>query len=108
MTTFESVCKKMVSLDQSGNGKPSENGQTADAAGPMPPEVAHELNNLLTLVQGYADRLLSKHGANPALQPALQKISEAARRAALLIREMRSSDSHLPPPRTSTPPEPAD
>ena len=53
----------------------------------MTPVVAHELNNILTIVQGYADRLLLRHGEDPALLPHLRLISEAARRAAIVVRE---------------------
>ena len=49
-------------------------------------DVAHELNNVLTIVRGYADRLLLKHGENPALRPELQLISDNARRAANVVR----------------------
>lgn len=49
-------------------------------------DVAHELNNILTIVRGYADRLLLKHGDNPALRPELQLISDNSRRAASVIR----------------------
>ena len=55
----------------------------------MAPAVAHELNNILTIVQGYADRLLLHHGGDPALMPHLKQISEAARRAAGVIRKAR-------------------
>ncbi len=53
----------------------------------MAPSVAHELNNILTIVQGYADRLLLHHGGDPTLMPHLKQISEAARRAAGVIRK---------------------
>lgn len=49
-------------------------------------DVAHELNNVLTIVRGYADRLILKHGDNPALRPELQLISDNARRAANVVR----------------------
>jgi signal transduction histidine kinase len=49
-------------------------------------DVAHELNNILTIVRGYADRLILKHGDNPALRPELKLISDNARRAANVIR----------------------
>ncbi len=49
-------------------------------------DVAHELNNILTIVRGYADRLIVKHGENPALRPELKLISDNARRAANVIR----------------------
>lgn len=50
-------------------------------------EVAHELNNILTIIQGYAERMIVKHGDNPALRPELQKISDNARRAVLVVRQ---------------------
>lgn len=50
-------------------------------------EVAHELNNILTIVQGYADRMLLKHGDNPALRPELELISKNTRRAVAVIRQ---------------------
>jgi hypothetical protein len=53
----------------------------------MAPTVAHELNNILTVVQGYADRLLLHHGGDSALMPYLKQISEAARRAAGVVRK---------------------
>jgi signal transduction histidine kinase len=50
-------------------------------------EVAHELNNILTIIQGYAERMILKHGDNPALRPELQLISENARRAVSVVRQ---------------------
>jgi hypothetical protein len=58
-----------------------------DPARHVAPVVAHELNNILTIVQGYADRLLLRHGEDPALLPQLRLISEAAKRAAIVVRE---------------------
>ncbi len=59
---------------------------------PEPPrqisrEVAHELNNILTIIQGYADRMIVKHGSNPALSPDLQVIADNTRRAVSVIRQ---------------------
>ena len=50
-------------------------------------EVAHELNNILTIVQAYTDRMLMKHGENPALRPDLLLILENTRRAVSVIRQ---------------------
>jgi signal transduction histidine kinase len=58
-----------------------------DPARHMAPTVAHELNNILTIIQGYADRLLLHHGGDSALMPHLKQISEAARRAAGVVRK---------------------
>ena len=51
------------------------------------PEVAHELNNILAIVQGYADRLLLQYPHDPTLTAQLKMITEAARRAATIIRD---------------------
>ena len=59
-------------------------------------EVAHELNNVLTIVRGYADRLIMKHGENPALRPELQLISDNARRAERVIRAASQPKPALP------------
>jgi len=49
-------------------------------------DVAHELNNILTIIRGYADRMVLKHGENPALRPELQMISENVKRAESVVR----------------------
>ena len=49
-------------------------------------EVAHELNNILTIIRGYADRMLIKHGENPTLRPDLLLIAENVKRAESLVR----------------------
>lgn len=50
-------------------------------------EVAHELNNILTIIQGYADRMILKNGENAALRHDLQLISDNTRRAVTVIRQ---------------------
>jgi hypothetical protein len=50
-------------------------------------QVAHELNNILTILRGYAERMMIKHGDNPALRPDLQLINDNLRRAERVIRE---------------------
>ena len=65
-----------------------------DPARHMAPRVAHELNNILTIVQGYAERLLLQNNADPALTPHLRLISEASKRAALIIREATPPDAN--------------
>lgn len=49
-------------------------------------EVAHELNNILTIIRGYSDRMIMKHGENPGLRPDLQMIAENVKRAESVIR----------------------
>ena len=59
----------------------------SDASRYVSPNVAHELNNVLTVIQGFAERLILKHGSDAALQPYLKMISDASRRAAVIVRE---------------------
>jgi len=87
MQPSEFIYKKMASLEQSGAVKFQETASKLDSARQMPRTVVHELNNILTIIQGYADRLLLQHRENPSLQPQLRMIFESARRAATLIRE---------------------
>ena len=54
-------------------------------------EVAHDLNNILTIVRGYADRLRMKHADNLALRLELQLISDNARRAESVVRAASKS-----------------
>ena len=88
MSAYESIYKKMAStLEGGGEESLREAAQKYDPSRHVAPVVAHELNNILTIVQGYADRLLLRHGEDPALLPHLRLISEAARRAAVVVRE---------------------
>ncbi len=84
-----------ATLEPEGTVSWREPNSNFDPTRHMAPAVAHELNNILTVVQGYADRLLLHHGGDPALMPHLKQISEAARRAAGVIRK-------------ATPPKPKD
>jgi signal transduction histidine kinase len=95
MSAYESIYKKMASsLEGSGEGSARELAATFDPQRHVAPIVAHELNNILTIVQGYADRLLLRHGEDPALLPHLRLISEAAHRAAIVVREATPSNAN--------------
>ncbi|MGH7951150.1 MAG: histidine kinase dimerization/phospho-acceptor domain-containing protein [Limisphaerales bacterium] len=90
--------QKMASLEQGVK----HISQKLDPTRHISPVIAHELNNILTIIQGYADRLLFKHGDDQALQPHLKVISEASRRAATIVREatpptMSQSIRQIPP-----------
>jgi signal transduction histidine kinase len=89
MSSYESIYKKMASsLEQGAGATPvHEPPQKYDPARHMAPVIAHELNNILTIVQGYADRLLLRHGEDRGLQTHLRLISEASRRAAAIVRD---------------------
>jgi signal transduction histidine kinase len=76
------ISDNTVSPSQPNGG---ENHQS-DSHGPISSSLAHELNNLLTVVKGQADRLFVKHKDDAVLAPNLKKISESAHRAAELVR----------------------
>jgi signal transduction histidine kinase len=85
MSSFDSIYKKLASsLEQGGAGHAHKS--EFDPARHIAPAVAHELNNILTIIQGYADRLLLKHEKDATLEPHLKLISEASRRAATIVR----------------------
>jgi C4-dicarboxylate-specific signal transduction histidine kinase len=86
MSSLENIYKKMAEA-AAGAEPPQEAAQKLDSAPHVSPGVAHELNNIIAIIRGYADRLLFKHGENPALEPQLKLISEAAKRAAIIIHD---------------------
>jgi signal transduction histidine kinase len=87
MSPNESIYKKMsAALEQNGAGSQGETTAKYDPARHVAPIVAHELNNILAIVQGYAERLLLRHSDDAALMPQLRVISEASRRAAAVVR----------------------
>jgi len=97
MSSSEFIYKKMASLEHSGAGRFQETTGKFDAARQIPPAIRHELSNILTIIQGYADGLLRKHRQDPTLQPPLQLILESAKRAATIVREAAPPASNLAP-----------
>lgn len=83
MSSYDSIYKKLASSMEHGGAQEAK----YDSARHVSPVVAHELNNILTIVQGYADQLLHKHHQDAALQPHLKLISDAAKRAAVIVRD---------------------
>ncbi|HTR43452.1 MAG TPA: histidine kinase dimerization/phospho-acceptor domain-containing protein [Pseudomonadales bacterium] len=93
------------SLDGS-SGHLNESTHQFDPAKHVSPVIAHELNNILTIVQGYADRLIMKYPNDAALQPQLKLITEAARRAAIIIRDATPHNLEAARQNPPTTPEP--
>ena len=83
---MESIYKKMAESAAS-TGTLHETAQKFDSTRHIAPAVAHELNNIIAIIRGYADRLLAKHGQNSALEPHLKLISEAAKRAGTIVHD---------------------
>ena len=103
-SSLDSIYKKLAaSLEQDGGGHPHE--AKFDPARQISPTVAHELNNLLTIIQGYADRLLVKQGGNPALEAQLKLIADAARRATNVIQGAAASATASPSPQNPQTPQ---
>ena len=90
------MVEKMGTPIQTGSQEEPAERRKPRVGGEISHDLAHELNNLLTLVQGHADHLLAKNQQNAALTPGLKKISEAAHRAALLVRNAPRLDSDPP------------
>jgi signal transduction histidine kinase len=88
MSTLDNIYQKMVpALEPATLAQLHHESSQLDQQRVIGREVAHELNNILTIIQGYAERMMIKHGENPALRPELILISENARRAVNVIRQ---------------------
>lgn len=86
MQTLENVYQKM----SPGADFPAlphlQHGAAARGGLEINSEVAHELSNVLTIISGYAELLVLKHGNNAELRPQLQLILDYSRRAGTIIR----------------------
>ena len=98
MSYLESTDKKTASSPQPDGGENGSGNHKPEADRYISAALAHELNNLLTVVQGHADHLFSKHQQDAALARNLKKISETAHRAAELVRNAPQFDSRPPTP----------
>src|SRR5437773_8364231 len=62
--------------------------QKMESVGQLAAGVAHDFNNILTIIQGHAGLLLSETPSDPALADSARQISLAAERAANLTRQL--------------------
>lgn len=84
MSSLDTIYEKVPTLEPGSLAKMNPESPRPEVQ--VGREVAHELNNILTIIQGYADRLILKHPDNAALRADLQLISDNARRAVGVIR----------------------
>jgi signal transduction histidine kinase len=59
--------------------------------GPDVNAIAHDLNNLLTAISGYASLLVTSDEATPTVRRDASEIADAAKRAAELVRQLRQT-----------------
>lgn len=89
MSSLENIYQKMVPTLEPAALAQLHHESPQPSQNHIGREVAHELNNILTIIQGYADRMMVKHGEDPVLSPDLKLISNNARRAVAVIRDAR-------------------
>jgi PAS domain S-box-containing protein len=62
--------------------------QKMESIGQLAAGVAHDFNNILTVIQGYADLLKARYDGDKELTGPLKQISDASRRASALTRQL--------------------
>lgn len=62
--------------------------QKMESVGQLAAGVAHDFNNILTVIQGYSDYLLARCDGDEAITTPLKQVSDASRRAAALTRQL--------------------
>lgn len=91
--------KKTASPLKPGGKENMHPPKKPDSERRIAPEIAHDLNNILTIIQGYSESLLIRHGKDMSLAPQLKVISDAAKRATAIVRDATPSNGGGLPPR---------
>ena len=88
MSSLDNIYMKMApSLEPADLANLHHEPPPTDAQKLIGREVAHELNNILTILRGYADRVMRKCGDNPAMLQDLKVISDNVKRAEAVVRQ---------------------
>ncbi len=93
ISSLESIYQKMTSASEAEGINAHREPVPREQIGG---DVAHELNNIITIIRGYAERTLARNGENPSLKQDLQLIADNARRAEKVVRAA-SQASRRPP-----------
>ena len=81
ISSLENIYQKMSAGESGAAPKPAVGREYIGG------DVAHDLNNILTIIRGYAERVILKHGENAALRPDVQVIFDNARRAENVVKQ---------------------
>lgn len=87
-----------VGRDASALARPPQSAPSQ----PAPATLLHDLNNLMTSVNGFADLLLAKLAADDPARSSAEQIRQAGKRAAALLKSHRQT-ADAPAPSTSSP-----
>ena len=101
-SSFDSINKLTSLLEHGGAGHAHE--AKTDPVRHISSVVAHELNNQFTIIQGYSERLLLKHGGDPATVAHLKLIIEASRCAAGIVRTAKPPTATVQEPKENLQP----
>lgn len=94
MSSFDNIYLKMTpNLEPATLASLHQASQSPDNDKLIGRQAAHELNNILTILRGYAERMMVKHAENVSLRPDLQSLNENLRRAERLVRQSTPSRS---------------
>ena len=62
--------------------------QKMEVVGQIAAGVAHDFNNILTVIQGHAELQLDNGVADPSIKESFEEISQSSNRAAILVRQL--------------------